>query len=94
MYLAGEDIPGMKDPQADKIDQQSEDSYTEIMEVLVNRLTAIKPKYGQIFKELLKGNMQPLNIAKALGIGKSQVYEDVPKVQAAAKKLYFELMDR
>ena len=84
----------MKDPQADKIDQQSEDSYTEIMEVLVNRLTAIKPKYGQIFKELLKGNMQPLNIAKALGIGKSQVYEDVPKVQAAAKKLYFELMDR
>lgn len=94
LYLAGDDIPGMKDPQADKIDQQSEDSYTEIMEVLVNRLTAIKPKYGLIFKELLKGNMQPLNIAKALGMGKSQVYEAVPKVQAAAKKLYFELMDR
>ena len=64
------------------------------MQILIDRLTAIKPKYGLIFKELLKGNMQPLNIAKALSMGKSQVYEDVPKVQAAAKKLYFELMDR
>ena len=93
LYLAGEDIPGIKDPSIESADPQQEEAYTEIMQLLVDRLTAIRPKYGLVFKELLKGNMQPLNIAKALGLGKSQVYETVPKVQEIAKRLYFELQD-
>ena len=94
LYLAGEDIPGMRDPSAETAEPQQEEAYTEIMQILVDRLTAIKPKYGAIFQELLKGNLQPLNIAKALGLGKSQMYETVPKVQELAKKLYFELQDK
>lgn len=94
LYLAGEDMPGMKEPSADQTDHQPEEAYTEIMRILVDRLTAIKPKYGLIFKQLLKGNLQPLNIAKALDLGKSQIYEDVPKVQEIAKRLYFELQDK
>ena len=94
LYLAGEDMPGMKEPSADQTDYQPEEAYTEVMQLLVDRLTTIKPKYGAIFQELLKGNMQPLNIAKALGMGKSQIYDDVPKVQELAKQLYFELEDK
>ena len=94
MYLAGDDIPGTKDPSAEAAEPQQEEAYTEIMQILVDRLSAIKPKYGAIFQELLKGNTQPLNIAKALGLGKSQVYETVPKVQKLAKELYFELQDK
>ena len=94
LYLAGEDMPGMKEPSDKMADQQPEETYTEIMQILVDRLIAIKPKYGAVFQELLKGNMQPLNIAKALGLGKTQVYETVPKVQELAKKLYFELQDK
>ena len=94
LYLAGDDIPGTKDPSAEAAEPQQEEAYTEIMQILVDRLSAIKPKYGTIFQELLKGNLQPLNIAKALGLGKSQVYETVPKVQELAKKLYFELQDK
>lgn len=93
-YWTGEEAPAKKEPSVEETDQLPEEVYTEIMQILIDRLTEMKPKYGLIFKELLKGNMQPLNIAKALGMGKSQVYEDVPKVRAAAKKLYFELMDR
>ena len=80
------------EPVADQADLF--DATTEVMEMLVQRLTEIKPKYGAIFQELLKGNLQPLNIAKALGLWKSQVYETVPKVQEIAKKLYFELQDK
>ena len=94
LYLAGEDVPGMNDQSAETAEPQQEEAYTEIMQLLVDRLTAIRPKYGLIFKELLKGNLQPLNIAKALGLGKSQMYETVPKVQELAKKLYFELQDK
>jgi hypothetical protein len=57
------------------------------------RLTAIRPKYGAIFAECLKGNTRPLNIARALGLGKSQVYQDIPKVMEAARKLYYELVE-
>ena len=84
----------MKEPSSEVAAEQPEEAYTEIMQILVDRLTAIKPKYGLIFRELLKGNLQPLNIAKALGMGKSQVYETVPKVQELAKRLYFELQDK
>jgi hypothetical protein len=94
LYLAGEDIPEMKDPSIETAEPQQEEAYTEIMQILVDRLTAIKPKYGAIFQELLKGNLQPLNIAKALGLGKTQMYETVPKVQELAKKLYYELQNK
>lgn len=94
LYLAGEDMPGMKEPSSEVAAEQPKEAYTEIMQILVDRLTATKPKYGLIFRELLKGNLQPLNIAKALGMGKSQVYETVPKVQELAKRLYFELQDK
>ena len=94
LYLAGEEIIGMTEPSTDQFDQQSEEAYTEIMKILIDHLAAIKPKYGAIFRELLKGNTQPLNIAKALGLGKSQVYETVHKVQKLAKELYFELQDK
>ena len=93
-YWDGEDAPAMKEPSTGIPEQQPEEAYTEIMQILVERLTAITPKYGKIFQELLKGNMQPLNIAKALGLGKSQVYETVPKVQDLAKALYFKLQDK
>ena len=81
-------------PEQGTCDETDDDgSYTDIMLILIDRLSAIRPKYGLIFKELLKGNMHPLNIAKALNLGKSQFYDDVPRVQAEAKKIYFDLMN-
>ena len=59
--------------------------------MLVQQLTQIKPKYGAIFQELLNGNQRPLHIAEALGLGKSQTYDDVDRVRALAEKLYLEL---
>lgn len=94
LYLAGEDIPEMKEPSADAAEPRQEETCAEITRLLVERLTAIRPKYGAILQELLKGNTQPLNIAKALGLGKSQVYETVPRVRKLAKKLYFELLEK
>ena len=67
------------------------DDTTEVMEMLVQRLTEIKPKFGAIFQELLNGNQRPLRIAEALGLGKSQTYDDVDRVRALAEKLYLEL---
>lgn len=91
-YLAGEDVSGMKEPSAAS-EMSTEEAYTEIMQILIDRLTAIKPRYGEIFRELLKGNLQPLNISRALGLKKTQVYETVPKVREIARKLYFELQE-
>lgn len=67
------------------------DDTSEIMDMLVQQLTQIKPKYGAIFQELLNGNQRPLHIAEALGLGKSQTYDDVDRVRALAEKLYLEL---
>ena len=58
LYLAGEDMPEMKEPSDDMLVEQPEEAYTEIMQILVDRLTAIKPKYSLNFRELLKGNIQ------------------------------------
>lgn len=69
------------------------DDTTEVMEMLVQRLTEIKPKFGAIFQELLNGNQRPLRIAEALGLGKSQTYDDVDRVRALAAKLYRKMMD-
>ena len=79
------------EPVADQADLF--DDTTEVMEMLVQRLTEIKPKYGAIFQELLNGNQRPLRIAEALGLGKSQTYDDVDRVRALAAKLYRKMMD-
>ena len=74
-------------------DQNTEtDAYEEIYHMLVERLAQIKPRYGQIFTELYNGNVRPLNIAKVLGLGKSQCYTDTEQVRKLAKKIYFELV--
>ena len=52
----------------------------------------IKPKYAEIFNELYKGNERPLSIARAVGIGKTQAYTDVPRVRELAEKLYRDMM--
>lgn len=74
-------------PNADVFDETS-----EILEALVGQLSEIKPKYGQIFLELYKGNERPLHIAKALGIGKSQIYDDVKSVRELAAKMYCKMI--
>ena len=61
--------------------------------MLVDELGRIKPKYAEIFKELYKGNERPLSIARAVGIGKSQAYTDVPRVRELAEKLYHDMME-
>ena len=38
LYLAGEDIPGMKDPSAEASEPQQEEAYTEIMQILIDVL--------------------------------------------------------
>ena len=49
--------------------------------------------YGAIFRELLNGNQRPLRIAEALGLGKSQTYDDIDRVRALAAELYCKMMD-
>ena len=75
-------------PNADVFDETS-----EILQALVGQLSEIKPKYGQIFLELYKGNERPLHIAKALGIGKSQIYDDVKSVRELAAKMYWKMIE-
>ena len=60
--------------------------------MLVEELGRIKPKYAEIFKELYTGNERPLSIARAVGIGKTQAYTDVPRVRELAEKLYRNMM--
>ncbi|HHT14515.1 MAG TPA: hypothetical protein GXZ86_01415 [Clostridiales bacterium] len=78
----------LSDPQPDQVNETS-----DILNILVEELSKIKPKYGHIFMELLNGNERPLSIARAIGIGKSQAYEDVRHVRGLAEKLYKELME-
>ncbi len=74
------------EPESQQPDQIDETS--DILDMLVAALGKIKPKYAQIFMELYKGNERPLSIARAVGIGKSQAYDDVPRVRELAEKLY------
>ena len=75
-------------PQPDQIDETS-----DILAMLVSELGRMKPKYAEIFKELHKGNLRPLSIARAVGIGKSQAYTDVPRVRELAEKLYRDMIE-
>ena len=66
-------MSGINEPLIEaKIQQQ--DVYTEIMQLLVDRLTTIKPKYGAIFRDLLKGNIQLLTIISLPHSGLSGTY--------------------
>lgn len=87
-----EDEPSVPEEPSVGMEEIPAETFAGIGNTLVQQLTAIKPKYGAIFSELLKGNMKPLNIAKALNLGKTQVYEALPKVMALARKLYFDML--
>ena len=85
MYAEGEFEPAS--PKMDRIDETS-----DVLEMLVEALGKIKPKYAQIFMELYNGNERPLSIARAVGIGKTQAYTDVPRVRELAEKFYHDLL--
>ena len=85
LYAESEFEPASQQP--DQVDETS-----DILAMLVEELGRIKPKYAEIFKELYKGNERPLSIARAVGIGKSQAYTDVPRVRELAEKLYHDMM--
>ena len=76
-----------------EVDFLGEDAAKGFMEIILEELRKRSPKYGSIFMELLNGNLRPLNIAKALGLPKSQVYTDVKRVQKLAAEIYFRLLD-
>ena len=86
LYAESEFEPASQQP--DQIDETS-----DILAMLVEELGRIKPKYAEIFKELYKGNERPLSIARAVGIGKTQAYTDVPRVRELAEKLYHDMME-
>ena len=69
------------------------DETSDILQMLVTQLSKIKPKYGQIFMELYKGNVRPLSIARAVGIGKTQAYSDVERVRELAEQFYRRMME-
>lgn len=69
------------------------DDTAEVLEMLVDQLSRIKPKYGKIFWELYRGNSRPLHIAEVLGLGKTQTYSDVDRVRELAAELYRKMMD-
>ena len=85
LYTESEFEPASQQP--DQVDETS-----DILAMLVEELGRIKPKYAEIFKELYKGNERPLTIARAVGIGKTQAYTDVPRVRELAEKLYRDMM--
>ena len=85
MYAESEFEPASLQP--DQVDETS-----DILAMLVAELAKIKPKYAQIFMELYNGNERPLSIARAVGIGKTQAYTDVPRVRELAEEFYRNLM--
>ena len=65
-----------------------------MVDIMIRSLAKIRPKYGLIFRELFSGNTCPSQIAKALGLKKSQIYADVEKVRKLAAKIYFDLLEK
>ena len=82
------------DPEAPALAEDSEDAAHEMMDVLLHRLGKIKPRYADIFREMLDGEDSPLHISKKLNLGKSQTYTDVERVRKLARDIYFELLGR
>jgi len=65
----------------------------ELSRKIIDRLSEKNPKYGLIFRELLKGIKKPSDIARNTGLKPNRTCEDVPKVQALAAKLYKEFKE-
>ena len=70
-----------------------EESVARMVDIMIRHLAKIRPKYGLIFRELFSGNTCPSQIAKALGLKKSQIYADVEKVRKLSAKIYFDLLE-
>ena len=75
------------DPETAYIGKDIADAWGTASMVILERLAAIKPKYGLIFRELLKGVMKPSDIARNTGLKANRTCEDVPKVQALAAEM-------
>ena len=61
----------------------------DFMEWLVDELSKVNPKYGQIFRVMFDGVIRPSHISKITGIPNSTVAKYVPIIQALAQELYF-----
>ena len=80
------------DVEAPTLAEDNEDAANEMMTALIQRLGEMKPRYADIFREMLGGDDSPLHISKKLNLRKSQTYTDVAQVRKLARDLYFELL--
>ena len=69
----------------DECIRASEDEETErVIAKIIERLTAIRPRYGLIFRQLVNGVMRPSDIARNTGLSASHTSEDIPRIQMIA----------
>lgn len=80
------------DIKADSVNDARDLMANEIADQIEAELRKIKPKYAIIFREMFNGNLQANSIAKKNNLSVSTTYEDVPKVMAAAQKIFALLM--
>ena len=80
------------DVEAPTLAEDNEDAANEMMDALIQRLGEMKPRYADIFREMLDADDSPLHISKKLNLRKSQTYTDVAQVRKLARDLYFELL--
>lgn len=82
-------VEGAESPEPYLDAQTPEDVETAILaKMLLEQISTINSKYGDIFSERLKGNMKPYTIAKELNVGKSRMYLLIPKVEKILQELY------
>ena len=79
------------DPETAFIGKDIADAWEKASTVILERLAATKPKYGLIFRELLKGVMKPSDIARNTGLKANRTCEDLPKVRALAAEILIEV---
>ena len=80
------------DIKADSVNDARDMMANELADQIEEELRKIKPKYAIIFREMYNGNLQAINIAKNNNLSVSTTYEDIPKVMAAAQKIFALLM--
>jgi len=73
-------------PETKLIFSETEKLWEQVMQDMIDELTAINVKYGLIFRELLRGVMKPSEIARNTGLKANRTCEDLPKVQALAAR--------
>lgn len=76
------------DIKADSVNDARDMIANELADQIEEELRKIKPKYAIIFREMYNGNLQAINIAKNNNLSVSTTYEDIPKVMAAAQKIF------